>query len=312
MLKCPSFNIDTYLERIGYSGSKTPNLENLTKLCWCQATSVPHDTLDIFGGLRKTLNLDKIYNDIVTKYRGGFCYEQNGLFGVLLEALGYSLTLLEGSCFIYSIDQFSSRFDHLLFKVVIGDQAWIIDVGYGMPSFFEPMKFNVMTPQTQMTGIYRFRKGSDCDYYIEKKLKQTFSLNDGKELKRKFKHSKTYSIGDDWELICKFSNTPRQWKDFQVGLDHHLNDDNGFYTNNTFLEIFTERGVFVLWGTKLVEKEFISPMIEKIRCTEMLPENGDEEESKRRIVELMKKRFGVEVDFWPDFKSKNWSRLTFE
>ena len=53
-------------------------------------------------------------------------------------------------------------------------------------------------------------------------------------------------------------------------------------------------------------------MIEKIRCTEMLPENGDEEEGKRRIVELMRKIFGVEVDFWPDFKSKNWSRLTFE
>lgn len=112
--------IDMYLARINYSGPKTSSLENFKALCHCQATSVPEDTLDLFGGPGKFANLDTIYQNIVVSKRGGFCYEQNGLFGQLLSNLGYDVVMLEGSYYMDEKDQFSFPFNHMLLKVNAG------------------------------------------------------------------------------------------------------------------------------------------------------------------------------------------------
>ena len=51
------------------------------------------------------------------------------------------------------------------------EKEFLVDVAYGAPSFFEPMLFN-FTPQTQMTGVYQFRKVNDNEFYVEKKKKK--------------------------------------------------------------------------------------------------------------------------------------------
>ena len=119
MLKCDSLDLDRYFERVCYSGTRNPSLKTLISLCWSHVQHIPWDTLDLFGGLNKELNLDKIYKNLVCLKRGGWCYEHNGLFGAVLEAMGFSVVLLEGSCFITAQDQFSSPHDHLLLKVSI-------------------------------------------------------------------------------------------------------------------------------------------------------------------------------------------------
>ena len=117
-MEIKNFNLNIYLKRLNYSESRSPTFETLIKLCWSHVTHIPVDTLDVFNNRKKTLDLDEIYDSIILKGRGGWCYELNGLFAVLLKSLGYSVTLLEGSCYMPRYDKFSAPFDHLYLKVI--------------------------------------------------------------------------------------------------------------------------------------------------------------------------------------------------
>lgn len=117
MLKCDVLDLNYYFKRVGYCGSLTPSLESLNDLCWCHVQNIPWENLDMFGGPIKDLNLNRIYNDLIVHKRGGWCYEHNGLFACVLQAMGFSLVLLEGSCYMSTLDRFSSLYDHLLIKV---------------------------------------------------------------------------------------------------------------------------------------------------------------------------------------------------
>ena len=116
-MKVDAFSVDLYFQRLGYHGSKSPTMKTLNELCWRHAKKIPMDTLDMFNSQLKTLDINKIYKSIILENRGGWCYELNGVFSLLLEALGYKVELLEGSCFMPGCDQFSFPFDHLLLKV---------------------------------------------------------------------------------------------------------------------------------------------------------------------------------------------------
>ena len=112
-----NIDVDKYLERIKFDGTKETSVENLEKICQCHAMNIPQDTLDFFGGKGKSQDMMDIYDSIVTKHRGGFCYELNGLLKHVLDLLGYEVEILEGSCLLVSKDEFNFPFDHLLLKV---------------------------------------------------------------------------------------------------------------------------------------------------------------------------------------------------
>ena len=81
--------VDAYLERIGYWGTWAPTAETLRQLHRAHLYAVPFENLDIPLGRPITLSLPVLYEKIVGRHRGGFCYELNTLFGWLLEQLGF-------------------------------------------------------------------------------------------------------------------------------------------------------------------------------------------------------------------------------
>jgi N-hydroxyarylamine O-acetyltransferase len=83
--------------------------------------------------------LPLLFNKIVKRRRGGYCYELNGLFAALLRGLGFRVDLLSAGVASAS-GGFSPDFDHLGLLVQL-DQAWLADVGFG-DSFLEPVPFN--------------------------------------------------------------------------------------------------------------------------------------------------------------------------
>src|SRR5439155_12169680 len=87
-------NVDAYLERIGYAGPREPGFETLAALHRAHMLSVPFENLDIHLGRRLVLDREANFEKIVVRHRGGWCYELNGLFALLLERLGFRVTLL--------------------------------------------------------------------------------------------------------------------------------------------------------------------------------------------------------------------------
>ena len=83
---------DAYLERIGLGGeSLPPTAETLHRLISAHLAHVPFENLDVYErGLCPDLSVQGLFDKIVTRRRGGYCFELNGLFQKLLEALGYT------------------------------------------------------------------------------------------------------------------------------------------------------------------------------------------------------------------------------
>ncbi|WP_405230327.1 arylamine N-acetyltransferase family protein [Lentisalinibacter sediminis] len=90
-------HLQPYLDRIGYPGPVTPTLATLRALLRHHALAVPFENLDVQLGRRLTLDPGAAFDKIVHNKRGGWCYEQNGLFGAVLATIGFGVTRIAGA-----------------------------------------------------------------------------------------------------------------------------------------------------------------------------------------------------------------------
>ncbi|MBI5352403.1 MAG: arylamine N-acetyltransferase [Chloroflexi bacterium] len=143
--------LQEYLHRIGYAPDVKANLETLRGLQFAHMLSVPFENLDI--GLDRPILLDEksLWDKLITRQRGGFCYELNGLFAWLLKEIGYEVTYLNARDYHEKDDTFGIDFDHLTLMVHIPKDPtrWLVDVGWG-DSFTEPL--NLDDPNEQVQG----------------------------------------------------------------------------------------------------------------------------------------------------------------
>ncbi len=145
-----------YLQRIGDNGPLEPNVDVLARLHRAHMRTVPFENLDIALGTPIELDVTRLYDKIVGRRRGGFCYELNGLFGWLLDQLGYATRML--SARVYDDDGPGPDFDHMLLLVDLGDE-WIADVGFG-DSFIEPLPL-APGEHAQAGADYRLREDGE-------------------------------------------------------------------------------------------------------------------------------------------------------
>lgn len=120
--------------------------------------NVPFENLDI--GLKRQIHLDKkaLWDKIIVRKRGGFCYELNGLFALLLEAIGFEVTYLNARVYNQT-GGLGIEFDHLALLVQIPGQPgrWLADVGFG-DSFQEPLSLDERGELVQGLRAYRLEQ----------------------------------------------------------------------------------------------------------------------------------------------------------
>src|SRR5215211_1320238 len=156
-------DLHTYLQRINYHGQQAPTAATLRDLHRAHLLAVPFENLDIHLGRPILLDQDALFDKIVRRRRGGFCYELNGLFALLLRELGFDVTLLAAGV-ARADGTFGPEFDHLTLLVTTDHQRttddrrppttddtqsaicnlqsaiWLVDVGFG-DSFRAPLRF---------------------------------------------------------------------------------------------------------------------------------------------------------------------------
>ena len=114
-------NIRAYLDRIDYHSPLEPTAETLRALHMAHMLAVPFENLNIGRGWPIVLDQDALFEKIVVRRRGGFCYELNGLFAALLRALGFEVTLLSAGV-ARADGGFGPEFDHLTLLVTTDDR----------------------------------------------------------------------------------------------------------------------------------------------------------------------------------------------
>ncbi|MBI4003056.1 MAG: arylamine N-acetyltransferase, partial [Nitrospira defluvii] len=119
--------------------------------------TVPFENLDIHLGRPISLDPSDLFRKIVLSRRGGYCFELNGLFALLLEQLGFSVTRLAARV-LYGAEGVRPR-SHQVLLVSIEGERWIVDVGFGGHGLREPFVLTVGHDDRQ--GLDRFRLTTD-------------------------------------------------------------------------------------------------------------------------------------------------------
>lgn len=132
-----TIDTDAYLARIGADRPRGTTRADLAALHAAHPRAVPFEDYDIHLGVPLSLDTDRLFDKIVTRRRGGFCYELNGLFATLLRELGFDVTL--HSAFDIRPDgAHGPDFEHLRLLVRTDDGPFLADVGNGA-SWTEPV-----------------------------------------------------------------------------------------------------------------------------------------------------------------------------
>jgi N-hydroxyarylamine O-acetyltransferase len=151
----PMPNIGMALERIGLSRDEdlSPSVEHLQKIMLAHMMTVPYENLDIYDYKRQIdFCLPHLFEKFVINRRGGYCYEINGFFMGILEALGYDCTPLSGRL-LFGNPVFGAM-SHRTTIVTIDGIEYLCDVGYGAGCAEGPVRID--EPGIQDIQGYKF------------------------------------------------------------------------------------------------------------------------------------------------------------
>jgi N-hydroxyarylamine O-acetyltransferase len=154
-------DIQAYQQRINYRGSLDLTAETLRSLQVAHLLAVPFENLSIHSREPIVLDDEALFDKIVRRRRGGFCYELNGLFAAFLRALGFKVDMLSARV-AHQEGGFDSDFDHMTLMVTL-EERWLADVGFG-DSFHEPLLLDYHDEQVQGERAYQIVP--DNDHFI--------------------------------------------------------------------------------------------------------------------------------------------------
>ncbi|XP_077170521.1 arylamine N-acetyltransferase 2-like [Paroedura picta] len=146
-------DVSQYLLRIGYRGPAQPSQETLFRLHRCHLFSVPFESLSIHCREPITLALPLLYDKIVRRHRGGFCFELNGLFLWLLQTLGFEAKAVAGRVRNRFTGRYGPPLDHMVILVQLDGRPFLCDVGFG-EGFLEPLELKPDTENVQEGGVF--------------------------------------------------------------------------------------------------------------------------------------------------------------
>lgn len=290
--------VQEYLARIHYSGPIEPTIDALSELHRCHMLSVPFENLSVFGKEEIFLSKDWLFDKIIRRHRGGFCFELNTLFSFLLNSFGFKHEKHAGMVFNRKTGRPGPPFDHMVLTVDIRDCTWLSDVAFG-DFYMTPLRFSGSAdPQKQQSGVYRIRRDGD-DYFVEEKIKIIVD-NSGRE-----EAAKETSTAAEWAPRYQFDLIPRTTEAFNGMLLYHQTNPEATFTHGRICTMARPWGRVTLAGSKLVTSTYLGD--NKVRKETKELQGGEEE-----IVKELEQKFGIrrETCFYPEesmFYGVDWS-----
>lgn len=247
-------DIEAYLERIDYRGSHTPSAQTLRDMHLAHLLAVPFENLSIHAGEPIVLEDDALFEKIVARRRGGFCYELNGLFAALLRASGFNVSMLSARV-ANGNGGFTQDFDHMPLIVSL-DERWLVDVGFG-DTFREPLLIDDSNVHEQIGRAYRIV--SDDEYLILMERKN----------------------GDEWKAQYRFNLQPYQYADYAAMCHYHQTSPDSHFKQRRICSRATPEG-----RVTLSEMRYITTTLDGERQERVLT---NEEE----YATMLREHFGI-------------------
>ena len=254
-------DLQKFLKRIKFNEEPRLSLDTLTKLQELFMLNVVFENLDIhYGPVRMEVDPEKAYNKIVNQGRGGFCYELNSLFAVMLRKIGFQVDLL--SCFLIGDPRPETDFSHMLLRVSL-NYDYIVDVGNGR-SFRTPLRTD----------------GSN-----ESRLPEGFVYRIGPHIEGPTLYLK--KDGDSpWTTRYHFNPVARDFSQFHIRALYFQTEPGSFFTKHPLV-------------TQALPNGRISLTDESLTINEMGVDTETPVADEKAFFEILKSRFNYPIDLIP-------------
>ena len=201
-----NFDLDAYFARVGYHGPRTASRDVLNALHLFHPNAIPFENLDPLLGRPVKLDAGSLADKLVHRRRGGYCFEQNGLFKHALDALGFPVTPLAARVRLgLPEDAPQTPLSHMLMKVELAEGPFLCDVGFGGQSPTAPLRLEPKLQQTTPHGTYRL---------------QTWGT--GYELEMR--------APEGWTALYRFTEEPQSVRDYEVYNWYTSTHPDSFFT----------------------------------------------------------------------------------
>jgi N-hydroxyarylamine O-acetyltransferase len=230
--------VASYLERTGIDGERieSRDTETLTRVQQAHIRTIPFENLaiapDPAGRLTQsgvTISLPDLYEKIVERHRGGYCFELNGLFTWLLRELGYDASRVAARVLSDGDPGIPANHHSIIVEF---DRPYVVDVGLGTPKLPRPVPLDgsiVSGPVGDWRIVTADRP--DEDYRLE------------------------FREDDNWSGRYVFTDTPRDLAYFRAANDYLQTAPESPFTGTTHVSIATDQGYISLNGQDFVRVE---------------------------------------------------------
>lgn len=160
--------LDLYFERIRYSRSPVADLQTLRDLHLLHLQQIPYENIDVFCHQGVKLDPESLTRKILLRRRGGYCFEQNGLFFMALTELGFKCH--RNMARVHRNRPQPGGRTHQVNLVELEGRVWLCDVGFGGSGFRQPLRLERGVECDQMGETYRLHESEEHGFYLQKKM----------------------------------------------------------------------------------------------------------------------------------------------
>ncbi|WP_245836803.1 arylamine N-acetyltransferase family protein [Sphingopyxis indica] len=148
-----------YFDRIGYAGPAEPTPGVLRALQAAHIAAIPFEAIDALVEGNVDIGADAVAAKLIDQRRGGYCFEQNGLFLRVLRAIGFDAEGLLGRVrWMQPAGAPPTPRSHMVIRVRLGGRPWLVDVGFGSAVPPAPLAMDVEAAQPTVHEAYRIAR----------------------------------------------------------------------------------------------------------------------------------------------------------
>jgi N-hydroxyarylamine O-acetyltransferase len=158
-------DLQAYFDRIGFKENKAESeTERLYRVHRCHMLSIPFENIDVYNDRTVSVEPEAVFEKLVIKKRGGYCFEMNCLFAAVLKEMGFKVY---GVLARVSMGNGFGAHLHRMNIAEADGKRYVCDVGFGGDCFIEPLLFQPGLEQRVNGCTYRIIKSRAVQYSVQ-------------------------------------------------------------------------------------------------------------------------------------------------
>lgn len=254
-------DLDAYRHRIGLAAPLTPTLDTLARLIERHAATIPFENIDVLCGRVPSLDHAALQHKLVQRRRGGYCFEQNGLFLACLRQAGFQVRRLEARVRAgVPADVVTGR-THMALRVTLDGADHLADVGFGALAPLAPLRLAERGEQVLAGGVYRF-VDSDGELALQA------------------------AAADGWTDCYRIAAAEPQHVDHEIGNWYVATHPNAMLRHNLLVSRSVPGGRLTLFNRQLT----LRPAVNSV------PADERSLDSRAELADVLGDAFGLDID----------------